>query len=164
MEIRRANSNDLTTIINLAKGYESKLMPYIYDREMVESYINSFFVAEGNGILGAIHAVEGTYGDMIFLATIKLVPPQFIINFQREGGLFICQLVCPGRGSFGKIIEYLKTLYTPLWCYCSVVEKSYTSYIRHGFIFGVGRRFWNTYKGDYSVFSLGKWERTLLGR
>jgi len=180
--IREAKLSDASEIVGLAWGYNEFLMPYVLNEFVVRNYIDQFMVAEDvvhnpsphYEVGGAVHYIDsstipkdvseiGPKLDKIlcFLLHIKQVPlditHQFIkANFNTA---FLCQIVCPGKGSFYAILEELKSRYDELWCWMSEVGPSYESYVRYGFNFVERRPFWNVYKCDYSTFALCKWKK-----
>jgi len=161
MEVRRAKTEDIPSIVYLAKPYVGQLMPYIHDLVEVEKYIESFYVAyDSRGIVGALHCSLPTLDrDIQFLLDVKLVPDSIIEDFSTGKGsqLFISHVVCPGRGSFGTIIRSLKKDYTDLLCFLSVNSPAMPSYRRHGFWFTATIPIYNKYKKGTSDCQLGYW-------
>jgi len=160
MRVREAVESDVPKIVDLATGYEDKLMPYIYDEEAVGLYIDSFWLAEVElSLQGAVHcAYPSSLRDLSFLEDTKLVPEDVIIDFsKRKSDIFLCHIICPGKGSFGYIVRHLKTVSDSLHCFLSVRSAAFPSYERHNFKFGHPIQIWNPYKEDFSTFRYGVW-------
>ena len=160
MRVREAKKSDVPEIVDLAFGFEDKLMPYIYDEEAVRSYIESFWLAELKYKLqGAIHcAYPDNVHDLAFLEDTKLVPEDIITDFsKKKGDIFLCHIICPGKGSFGHIVRHLKAVSDSLHCFLSVKSAAFPSYERHDFKFGYPIQIWNHYKEDFSTFRYGVW-------
>lgn len=176
-QVREAKPEDAARIVEMARDYNEFLMPYVLNEFVVTNYISQFLVAEDvvhepsihYEVGGAVHYIpENGYKvnpkelDKVscFLRYIKQVPEDVILDFIRAGVVaFLCQVVCPDKGSFYSILEELKSRYDELWCWMSVNGPSYSSYERYGFKFSENREFWNIYKCDYSTFTLGKWSK-----
>lgn len=179
-DVRKANLGDASEVVKLARNYNEFLMPYVLNEFVVRNYIDQFMVAERvvhqpgphYEVGGAVHYIpeNGYKVDPIkldrvncFLYYVKQVPGDIIEEFMRSGNVaFLCQIVCPEKGSFYSILEELRTRYDELWCWMSINGPSYESYKRYGFSFPeegepYQRQFWNIYKCGYSVFALGKW-------
>ena len=170
-QVRRAKVKDTTTIVELARGLDTFLMPYVLNSFVVDKYIDQFMVAERVTIdrrmeqfivEGAVHYLS--FKDKRtaqFLLLIKQVPSVVVTYFfeNTSKSAFLGQIVCPGKGSFYAILEELKSQYDELWCWMSEVGPSYKSYERYGFQFFPGVKFWNVYKCDYSTFVVGKWRK-----
>jgi len=179
-QVRKARLEDASKIVDLARNYDEFLMPYVLNEFVVRNYIDQFMVAERRGDLdlepaqvvgGAVHYIDADLVDdgldddndgvCNFLLHVKQVPADIVEQFAAKEGriALLGQIVCPSKGSFYSILEELKKQYNELWCWMSIVGPSYKSYLRYGFQFSESREFWNVYKNDYSVFSLGRWVR-----
>jgi len=176
-EVRKAEPRDAAKIVELARDYDEFLMPYVLNEFIVSQYIDQFMVAERVEHLpsphyeigGAVHYIpEGSYKvnpielDKVssFLHYVKQVPEDIILQLVNSSATaFLCQVVCPGKGSFYTILEELKSRYDELWCWMSEVGPSFESYVRYSFNFVERRSFWNVYKCDYSTFALCKWKK-----
>jgi len=183
-EVRKANSEDVASIVGLSRNHEEFLMPYTFNPFVVGKYIDQFIIAEApnmsiegaqdllmpsllTNIGGALHVVpsggsvcgkEDFDRAVSFLFYVKQVPVDIIVGFfEREDIAIFGQIVCPGKASFYHILEEVKKQYSELWCWMSVVGPSYKAYQRYGFEFSEEREFWNVYKCGYSKFTLGKW-------
>lgn len=180
--VREAKPKDSGEIVYLAKNYDEFLMPYVLNDVVVKGYIDQFVVATASpssleeaqvigmpsllsDVGGALHCIPNrplpNNGDRVtcFLHYIKQVPIDIVegfLNCEKKIAI-IGQVVCPGKGSFYHILEYLKKEYDEIWCWMSTEGPSYKSYQRYGFNFLEERDFWNVYKCDYSRFVLGKW-------
>lgn len=179
--VRKAELEDVGKIVELAKNFETFLMPYVLNEFVVRGYINHFLVAEEVIYIepfyfevgGAVHYIDTVDSPGLavcdkacsFLHYIKQVPEDVIEKFilSRKKVAFLGQIVCPGRGSFYAILEELKRQYDELWCWMSVAGPSYKSYERYGFQFSEKREFWNVYKCGYSTFVLGNWIKETNG-
>lgn len=165
--VRLATNEDIKGIVNLSEGCKSHLMPCSCNERVVELLLSSTYVLDKEGKLeGAIQAVKGSNEDIyLLLSMLKRVPSSILSDFLLSGSnsLFIFQLICVGSGSFGKIIESLKEEFN-LWCFCSINQKSYLSYIRHGFLFKEEDKvtFYNPHKEGNSTFQLGKYVKELV--
>lgn len=183
-DVREASPGEAPVIVNLAKAHDEFLMPYVLNEFVVGNYVDQFIVAEKVvyqpsphfEVGGAVHYIDlsraskGLEGAepqldkiLCFLLYIKQVPMDMAYQFVKSGNVaFLCQIVCPGKGSFYSILEELKARYDELWCWMSINGPSYESYKRYGFNFpedggSYQREFWNVYKCNYSTFALGKW-------
>jgi len=158
---REARITDVPQIINLAEGYESRLMPYIYQDWTVVKYFDAFWVTPSEGpIQGAIHCCyPNNDRDAEFLHDVKGVPLEIVKEFQNiaSNGIFLSHIICPGKGTFGQIVRHLKTVSDCLYCYLSIKSPAFESYKRHGFKFSSSKKIWNPYKNGYSECSLGIW-------
>ena len=163
MLVRVALPTDIQAVMQLANGYEDRLMPYIYDARIMEKFITHFWVAQSGSsdkLSGAIHcAYPNNELSYYFLTRIKLVPDKLAKSFSTSSNeIFLGHIVCPGKGSFGNIVRALKLVGARLHCYLSVKSPAFSSYTRHGFRFEEPEEIWNSYKGSTSLFSHGVWE------
>ncbi len=169
-KVRKAEPRDVSGIVSLARNYDKFLMPYVLNEFVVRNYIDQFMVAEEMKILGgAVHYIDVDLADSnslsdddgvcSFLLHVKQVPADIIEEFltKKKKLAFLGQIVCPKKGSFYATLTELKKQHDELWCWMSTVGPSFESYKRYGFQFSESREFWNVYKYDYSIFTLGRW-------
>lgn len=175
MLIRQATEDDLSRIIELGKEFGHQ-MYYQKDPDLMKVFLRGIIVAEESeedyrmGGLGETKRVVGYYhyvsddfpGWKELMRCYKQIPESKVEDAGRISGYgsFACLMQgASHRDVFKKLIQYLQTKYSTLWCYCSVKSARPKTYEDLGFVFNHRYTFFNINKGDFSTYRLGEWTR-----
>ena len=188
MMIRNAKQGDLDTILQLGKQFGHQML-YQKDHDLMERYLPRIIVAEEDipalnvlfdagglsevsgpttEVVGYYHyIVSGDPGFAEMLRVYRQMPENLIFEASglMPGRLCVVMQGACHRDVFKLLINYLQNLYPELWSWNSITNPDNPSgkrdgYKALGFTFaGEDYRFWNCSKGNYSVYTLGRWIR-----
>jgi hypothetical protein len=185
--IRYAKQTDLDTIMSLGANF-GHLMLYMKDRDLVSRYISlkrlivwEEIIAKDDGsyasdssytstqVTGFYHfIVAGDPGFAEMLLCYRQMPLDILDRVRYFSSGQLCVVMQGGchRDIFKKLIDYLQSKYSTLWCYNSITDPSKVSskiagYTDLGFVYDPTDKFtfFNIHKGDFSTYQLGTWTR-----
>jgi len=169
--VELAKLEEVEEISKLAESYREYVSPYVLNPMQIKAYLNEWLVAKENGnIGGALHFVSDNIvlkdRNKPYLYYLKQVDPHIVRDFYAGGGIFMSQPTCPGKGSLRALVDDLKSHTNRLWCWLSIVSPVIRFYEEQlGFKFSTETyTFMNVYKGDYSTFRVGIWEKPVSER
>jgi len=168
-KVRLAKESDIEQINKLAWSYTELVMPYIFGPRQVRAYMDSWIVSEGQDgqIGGFMHTIPSSdekhyERNQAFLTHVKQVSPSVVEEFFNTPGIvFIAQIANPGKGSTKAIAEYLKSNYSQVWAWISVISPVHDFFEHMGIVWDKEHphRYLNVWKGDWSTFHHGRWVR-----
>ena len=174
-EIKPATPEDIDGIVNLSWTAADLVHPYALGPAQVKGYLDQWVVVkhpDTQVITGYIHYLrvnefnQNSYSSAIaYLKHIKIVPDNIIDEFMFQGSkaVFIGQTMGPsGTGIQKLVIDYLKELdrVKQIWHGLSIVSPLFDYYReRCGIEWSDEYTFFNPFKGDYSTFKLGRWNK-----
>ena len=166
-EIRPAKEEDIQWIVELSRQFDKYIHPYVLGTAQIKGYLEDFKVAYHSsvGVGGYQHLLfKKNQKTVSYLQHIRQMDMGLIHLFLETGPdvCFIGQTLGPPRTGINRLfVEGLKTKYTEIWDWLSVVSPVRQFYLDLGFevVGGKEYKFMNAFKGDYSRFNFIKWTR-----
>ena len=178
--IEPATSEDVDEIVKLSWTAAGLVHPYALGPAQVKGYLDQWVVVRhphSGRITGYMHYLRveedklspqsgKSYANVVaYLEHIKIVPSDVISAFTSQGtkAVFIGQTMGPpGTGIQKLVVDYLKELpkVEQIWHGLSVVSPLFDYYRdKCGIEWSNEYTFFNPFKGDYSTFKLGRWDK-----
>jgi hypothetical protein len=164
--LRKGSIEDLDILLSLRKQFGHSMLyqkdPGVMTSCLLQGEVMVYVPQVGDPPEGFYHLVPLDSEDNLErIRCYKQIPEEFLLGVSLPSNYrigVIMQGACH-RDIFRSFIDYYKSLYKSLWCYCSAKSSRIQAYKELGFSFSPENSwmFFNVNKGGLSTYCLGIW-------